>query len=143
MANFTEFKADFSSRKMTLDLTPCFPDTMDSVFRTFEIEENKEVTIRDKWSGKAKFETLVWRMFTSTEVAVNGSSAILSSEGKKLVMEITKPENTVFTTRPATDMLNELDAPLPGVQVLEIILKEPSGVLEVVLMNTKSTASSQ
>ena len=142
VAGFTDFTAESNDRSMTIDLTPCFPDTMERITRTFEINGNKNVVIRDEWSGKPALKTLTWRMFTRTKVSPKGSTVAFSAGGKQLTMEIIKPEGAVFTTRPATEMLGELDTPLPGVQAVEINLEAPGGLLEVRLRKPGSAMPS-
>ncbi len=130
-STITEFTAVSDSRSMSLDLTPCFPDTMERVTRRFMIKGNEEITLQDDWTGKPTLAKLTWRIFTPTQVSAADDKATLSADGKQLIMEILQPAGAVFTTRPAAEMLAEHDVSLPGVQVVEIDLTKSSGRLVV------------
>ncbi|MGC1480779.1 MAG: heparinase II/III family protein [Chthoniobacterales bacterium] len=129
-ATITEFTPG-SLRSMTLDLTPCFPDSMETVSRKFTVDDNAEIIIRDEWTAHTTLQSLTWRMFTRTHVSVDQRTATLSADGKRLHLEIIQPTGAVFTTRPANELLQDLDTPIPGVQVVEVHLEKPSGFLEV------------
>ena len=133
VCKITDFTVDAASRRMSVDLTPCFPDTMTEVTRTFEIQGDDAVVITDTWKGTVALTSLRWRMFTPTRVEINGSKAALTADGKQLTMEILTPPGATFTTRPAAELLGDFDAPLPGVQVIDIDLAVQSGTLEVSL----------
>ncbi|MGC1480778.1 MAG: heparinase II/III family protein [Chthoniobacterales bacterium] len=127
----TEFTAIPGFRNVSLDLTPCFPDTMEKVTRRFSIKGDDEITIEDDWTGTAALKKLTWRMFTSTRIDLDRGKAHLFADGKRLLMEILHPVGTVFTARPAAEMLAEHDVALPGIQALEIDLKESRGNLVI------------
>ncbi len=130
-STITDFTAGSDVRSMTVDLTPSFPDGMEFVTRKFTVVDNTEITIRDEWTGTAALETLTWRMLTRTHVSVDQRNAHLSADGKRLHLEVLQPAGAVFTTRPANELLTDLDTPVPGVQVVEIHLEDPNGILEV------------
>ncbi|NWJ52362.1 MAG: heparinase II/III family protein [Bacteroidetes bacterium] len=98
----------------TFDLSKVYSGNTNDVKRGIAIVDQKYVMVSDEIESSDKATTMRWTMLTPADVKINGDgTAVLSKNGKTLLLKVVEPANTIITTRPTTP-LHEYDAQNPG-----------------------------
>ncbi len=87
-----------------VDMKDAYGGQVDSARRGIELVERKALHVRDELSGP--FGEVRWAMVTTAEISVDGDTAVLSQDGKTLVVELRSPDDAIFkvvSTDPPTD----------------------------------------
>ncbi len=113
----------------TFDLSKVYSGNTKDVKRGIAIVDQKYVMVRDEVESSDKATTMRWTMLTPADVKINGGTAVLTKNGKTLLLKVVEPANAIITTRPTTP-LHEYDAQNQGTILV--------GFDVVVPANTKS-----
>lgn len=96
------------------DLTELYAESVQKAVRGVALVDKRYVVVRDELENKAAPTTVRWTMLTPAEVKILGNNkAELTKDGRKLILEVREPANTVLKTW-STDPPNEYDAANPG-----------------------------
>lgn len=99
---------------VSADLTPVYPGQVKSAKRQVEIVDGKYVLVSDEIHTGKKSTTMRWTMLTPSDAKLKGKNKIvLSSNGKRLVMEVNAPVKVRLKTW-STSPTTSYDAPNPG-----------------------------
>lgn len=109
-----------------LDLSSVFKDHAQSVRRGFQFDPVGAFLVRDEITGLKRGDEVRWAMVTKATIELQGETAILSAEGKRLVVESLLPQNNVLQTISLEQPLRPYDAPNPGYTLLTIKAIVPS-----------------
>jgi len=98
----------------TFDLSKVYSGNTKDVKRGIAIVDQKYVMVRDEIESSDKATTMRWTMLTPADVKINGDgTAVLTKNGKTLLLKVVEPANATMTTRPTTP-LHEYDAQNQG-----------------------------
>ena len=97
----------------TFDLSKVYSGNTKDVKRGIAIVDQKYVMVRDEVESSDKATTMRWTMLTPADVKINGGTAVLTKNGKTLLLKVVEPANAIITTRPTTP-LHEYDAQNQG-----------------------------
>jgi len=115
-----------------ISLTSLYAGELVSVNRGIALCENKYVVVRDELVAGDSAAVVRWSMLTPAAVEITGTDgAILSLDGKKLVMKVegsTPVEMRTWITDPPP---HEYDSPNPGTVVVGFIMRLPAGTKTV------------
>ena len=106
-AAFTGFVSTKASATASLDLTAAYRKSAGKVTRSFRLDRGKAFTVTDQIACRKP--SAIWSFFhtpATITLAADGTSAILSQEGKTLRVSLVQPAGAVFQSMPAE--------PLPG-----------------------------
>ena len=98
-AHFLEEDLDSETPGAVFEMTSLYPCAQ-SVTRRFTLTSDTSLLVTDKVEAKGKHD-LRWIGATYADVAVKGSEAVLSKNGKRFVFRILTPSEATFTTEPA------------------------------------------
>jgi hypothetical protein len=90
------------------DLSAAYRGQAQKVRRGIALIDRRQVLVQDEIEGTAGSE-ITWQMHTRAKIQVDGSRAVLSQGGRKLVARLLSPAGAAFTTAAA-------DAPPPQAQ---------------------------
>jgi hypothetical protein len=110
------------------DLTPAYPDEAASLRRGIALLDRARVLVQDEYRPAQPGMPLRWTMVTwaKIDVAADGRSAILTSQGRSLRVELLEPATarlSLGSTRPPTAAENQND----GTAMLAIDLSPEAG----------------
>ena len=119
------------------DLTGVYNNHVSNAIRGVAIVSKEYVVIRDEIELSGKTDTLRWNMLTSATVKITGrNKAELIQKNKRLLIEVTEPENAELVTW-STRSPHDYDEPNPGTTFVGFKLKgdlKERIVLEVLLI---------
>ena len=98
-AHFREEDLDSETPGAVFEMTSLYPCAQ-SVTRRFTLTSDTSLLVTDKVEAKGKHD-LRWIGATYADVAVKGSEAVLSKNGKRFVLRVLTPSEATFTTEPA------------------------------------------
>jgi hypothetical protein len=111
-AVFTTFESTPNEAIATLDLTSAYGGQAEKIIRTYRLERGKRFTVTDEIVLKEPSE--LWSfLHTGAEVSLgtDNRSATLSKQGKRLRVQLVKPEDAVFTLMPSAPGKQSPDPP--------------------------------
>jgi hypothetical protein len=115
-----------------VDLTPVFAGQAAHVERSFRLLPAEGVAIADALTGLPAGTEVRWQMATRAEVSVDGATATLKQDGRRLTATLRAPAGASWQVRSADPAPNTYDAPNPGVRFLFVAVPAPaSGALEL------------
>ncbi len=121
------------------DLTAAYPEEAVSLRRGIALLDRSRVLVEDEYQPTERKELLHWRMITPAkiEVGVDGRSAILTRNGKRMRVEVLEPAGVVFhvgSTRPPTARENQNE----GTEMLlvDVTPKGDGGVTRLAVLLT-------
>lgn len=130
-ATMTDFSDAPDSPGVTYDLTEVFAGDASSVVRTFRMESDRAVSVRDELEGLHTGVEVRWAMLTPAEIELKGDTALLTQAGKTLAAKLIEPAGAEFEWITA-DPPNDYDAPNPGYRLLIVKAVAPeSGNLRI------------
>lgn len=130
-ATMLEFSDDPNAPGVTYDLTEVFADDATSVVRTFRVESDRAVSVRDELKGLRPGAEVRWAMLTPAEIELKRDTALLTQSGKTLTAKLLEPADARFEWITA-DPPHDYDAPNPGYRLLIAKIKAPeSGQLRI------------
>ncbi|MFO1446963.1 MAG: heparinase II/III family protein [Opitutaceae bacterium] len=112
------------------DLRSAYPDDAAGFRRGVVMLDRSRVLVQDEVTGLRPGTPLIWQMLTPASVAIEGSRAVLSREGRTLRIEALSPVRATWTVRAATpptavEMQND------GIQVLSLTVPAEAAVRDV------------
>jgi hypothetical protein len=109
--------SDFSNKQflnVVADLSNIYKDVLSGARRGVAIVDEKYVMITDELQASAESRKVRWTMLTPAEVQImNENTALLTQNGKKLVLKVQSPFKVTMKTW-AAQPPNTYDAPNPG-----------------------------
>jgi len=136
-------KPDFMSA--TTDLTAVYGGALAKANRGVAIVDGSHVVVRDELQGGEKAATVTWTLLTPATVRiVNGNTAELTKDSKKLLLQVAEPASVKLKTG-STQGPNEYDAPNPGTTLLTFTVPVPAratAALTVQLLPEKAAGQS-
>lgn len=125
-APLTGFSDKPSFLSATFDISKVYSGNAASVKRGIAIVNKKYVLVRDEIESSDKETTMRWTMVTPAKVKVNGDgTALLTQNGKSLLLKVILPVNATITTRPTTPV-HDYDALNPGTILVGFDVKIPA-----------------
>ncbi|MDP4291599.1 MAG: heparinase II/III family protein [Bacteroidota bacterium] len=113
-APLMDYSANPSFLNGIFDLTQVYSNKINSAHRGIAIVDQKYVMVRDEIEAKDQATTMRWNLVTPADVKLNGNgTALLTQNGKKLLLKVIEPANAQITTTPTTP-LHDYDSPNPG-----------------------------
>ena len=100
VAKIVEFQSRPAEAKAVIDLTPAYAEHAQQVTRSFAMLDRKAVLITDQVAANRPND-LWWFMHTTAEVKTDGSEAVLTQDGKRLLAKILAPPDARFDVLPA------------------------------------------
>ena len=89
-------------------------EALEHAQRGIAIIDKQYVVVRDEAEAATKNTLIRWTMLTAADVEITGkNTALLTKEGKKLLLKVFSPKNIRLTTW-STDPPNDYDSPNPG-----------------------------
>lgn len=117
-------KPDFMSA--TTDLTAVYAGQLARANRGVAIVDGNHVVVRDELQGGDRDAAVTWTLLTPATVRiVNGNTAELTKDGKKLLLQVAEPASVTLKTG-STQGPNEYDAPNPGTTLLTFNVPVPA-----------------
>lgn len=117
-------KPEFMSA--TTDLTQMYGNALAKANRGVAIVDGNHVVVRDELQGGDREATVTWTLLTPATVRiVNGNTAELTKDGKKLLLQVAEPASVTLKTG-STQGPNEYDAPNPGTTLLTFNVPVPA-----------------
>ena len=104
----------------SFDLTPVFGNKLKKATRKFIKPDNNSIVIEDHIETNVHTKMITWQMMTQADVSIVDGGAVLSQDGKKIMVEnLSHPEImvSVISLDPAP---LELDRQIEGLKRLEI-----------------------
>ena len=101
-----------------LDMTTLYADQVSKAFRKFQLTDDTTIEVTDDIALKDASSIINWLVATRARVDIKGKKAILSKDGRQLILEIRSPETATWTTYPAKPN-SDKEKPLPGVTMVE------------------------
>lgn len=83
-----------NNRTVTIDLTNAYPEIANKITREFNIQDNGNIKITDSIKKSNSQHEYRWAMITTAKVSIEKNKAILTKDGKNLV--ITADNNSSF-----------------------------------------------
>lgn len=115
-----------------VDLTPVFAGQASRVQRSFQLQAGGGVLIADSLAGLKPKTEIRWQMVTRAKVSLDGKTATLQQEGRRLTVSLRAPANAVWQVRPADPPPHAYDVHNPGVQILSVTVPAPAdGALDL------------
>ena len=125
-APLTGFSDKPSFLSATFDISKVYSGNAASVKRGIAIVNKKYVLVRDEIESSDKETSVRWTMVTPAKVKVNGDgTALLTQNGKSLLLKVISPANVTITTRPTTPV-HDYDALNPGTILVGFDVKIPA-----------------
>ena len=124
------------------DISSVYEGQLKKAVRGIAIVDKKYVMVRDEVESLADETLIRWNMLTSAVVTITGkSSALLTKNGRKLILKVSSPRNIVMKTW-STEPKHDYDAPNPGTTMVGFeatIPADSKAILTVLLLpgNTK------
>ena len=110
----------------TTDLTAMYGGALAKANRGVAIVDQTHVVVRDELQGGSQDATVTWTLLTPASVRlVNGNTAELTKDGKKLLLQVAEPASVTLKTG-STQGPNEYDAPNPGTTLLTFSVRVPA-----------------
>lgn len=109
----------FTSDAATVDLSPVFTPQAKSVLRHFKFQPDR-VVIRDEIQGATSGLSVRWQMLTRATITLNGNTAELRQDGKKLLARILSPAGAEFAIGSAQPPDDGVNQPNPGFSLLQV-----------------------
>ena len=125
-APLTSFSTDPTFLSAIFDISKVYSGSVNASKRGIAIVDKKYVMVRDEVESADKATTMRWTMVTPAHVKVNGDgTATLIQNGKRLLIKVVEPANTIITTRPTTP-LHDYDAKNLGTLLVGFDVKIPA-----------------
>ncbi|MDO4945355.1 MAG: heparinase II/III family protein [Ruminococcus sp.] len=122
--------ASVENQSVTIDLTSAYnKNTVNSLTRTAELQNEKTVLLCDQYSLKSE-EEISWNYYTSAEVTITGDQVSLAKDGKTVLMQFTSEDQFVVSANP----LEGYD----GMTVINVKLNGSEGSLQTTVTGDKS-----
>jgi hypothetical protein len=121
--NATAQIIDFTQGKqpeITIDMTPLYFGNVDKVTRRFVKESNASFYIEDTFVINKSTENINWGLMTVADVQLTNNGAVLTQEGKELLLEIEAPEGLVFSVISLDPPPLEIDKTIKNLKRIEI-----------------------
>jgi hypothetical protein len=109
------------------DMTSLYNGDLSRAVRGVALVNKAYVAVKDELETAAKGATVRWTMLTAATVEVTGNNrAVLTKDGKKLLLEVVEPAEVNIVTWP-TAPLHSYDAPNPGTTLVGFEVTLPAG----------------
>ena len=119
------------------DLSTVYENQLASVRRGVAIVDERYLLVQDELKALDTATTVRWTMLTPADVTIKGgNTAILTKDGKELLLRVTSPGNVQLKTW-STEPTADYDAPNPGTTLLGFDIQVAPGksqVLQVMLI---------
>lgn len=140
-APITGFSRNRDFMSATTDMATVYEGSLAQAKRGLALVNQSYVVVRDELETLPQESTVRWTMLTPANVKIiNGNTAELSKNGKKLLLQVQEPAKVSLRTW-STDPPNAYDAPNPGTTLVgfEVTLPpQAKGVLTVLLVPEKA-----
>jgi hypothetical protein len=115
-----------------IDLTPVFAGQASRVERSFRLLPGDGVAVGDVLAGLRPGLEVRWQMATRAAITVDGRTATLQQDGRRLTATLHAPTGATWQVRSADPAPNSYDAPNPGVRFLFFTTPAPAdGAVEL------------
>jgi hypothetical protein len=120
---FLAFQSTAGRAFAIADLSSAYPHQAGRFRRGLALLDRTRVLVQDEVTALKPDTTLIWRMCTGAEISVDGHTATLSQNGRRLRVQILNPANARFRVQPASpptraesrnEGISMLMAELPG-----------------------------
>ena len=135
VAPLVNYQAAGGATTATFDLAGVLGENIAAATRTFAADA-AGVTVTDRWTVGGAPATVTARVHTDAAVAVapDGRSMTWTKDGRALRVTLEAagdpgepPPDLTFAARPADELLNPWDRPLPGVTAVDVAAPAPAG----------------
>ena len=133
----TNYDATAAQPYATIDMTPVYQDQATSVHRTFCMQDDVTVMVKDSVVLCSPEQKIQWTLITRADVQCNGNVATLSKDGHTFYVKITSPVNANFTSSPAETSLKG-ERPVNGFNILKASVSgRQTQIIQVSLSSNK------
>ncbi len=130
-SKFTDVQINQQKSAVTVDLTEAYAAFCSKMTRTVLFDKSSgALTIEDDYSTRNACQ-ISWQAVTKAGIRLNGNSAILTQNGKEIVVKIISPANARFVVESAEQKAPQKDN--KGVSVLKVALPVSAGVSRLVV----------
>lgn len=135
------FITDYDTKAMqpyaTIDMTPVYQDQATLVYRTFRMQDDVTVMVKDSVVLHSPEQKIQWTLITRADIRCNGNVATLSKDGHTFYVKIISPANVKFTSSPAKTF-SEGERPVNGFNILKASVSgRQTQVIQVILSSNK------
>src|SRR5688500_2649075 len=131
--------ADGGKPNTTIDLTAVHTTPVKRHHRNVALVGNRRVgLIHDELDGLAPADVVEWAMVTDADVTVDGNTATLTRDGKRLTVKVDSPNQPALVVADVSAPPNEWDSPTPRAKKLIVKLTpDASGAARVTVLLTR------
>jgi hypothetical protein len=131
---------DVTNPSATIDLTPVFADNLKSARRRFILTEPRSFQIEDQFEVNQETETITLQFLTQARVELKPGGAVLSQEGRKLLLEIESHPQHMLKVISLDPPPLDIDRRIQGLKRIDITF-EKSRDINGKLLEVRTTIS--
>ncbi|MCC5931665.1 MAG: heparinase II/III family protein [Cyclobacteriaceae bacterium] len=106
--------------EISIDMTPLYFGNVDKVTRRFVKESNISFYIEDHFEINEATDNINWGLMTLADVQLTNKGAVLTHEGKELLLEIEAPEAIAFSVISLDPPPMQIDKTIENLKRIEI-----------------------
>ncbi|MBV6644501.1 MAG: heparinase II/III family protein [Cyclobacteriaceae bacterium] len=120
-----EEESSVHQQSTVMDMTAAFAGQLERVIRQVSLIGDQFFIVKDKFQNRDSAASAVrWAFLTYDDITINGRSAMIHHEGKKMAVEVRYPENANLRTFSAQPQILPFEESNPGLTMLgfEVLL---------------------